>query len=117
GADVGFDDLRGPALFYHLPSSRHRARIGDCADRARLQPVGPGIAGNRRSQTTLMKISLTMISLGRRALAIFLGAFCVFLADVARCMAADSGPTPKRGGTLRLALPTDITSLDPTLAF
>ena len=31
--------------------------------------------------------------------------------------AAPAEPVPQRGGTLRLALPTDISSLDPTLAF
>jgi len=31
--------------------------------------------------------------------------------------ATSNAPTPKRGGTLRLALPTDVSSLDPALAF
>jgi len=44
--------------------------------------------------------------------AVVLGSFSSRAADSA---AADS--TPKRGGTLRLALPTDVTSLDPALAF
>jgi ABC-type transport system substrate-binding protein len=54
-----------------------------------------------------------------------LGILLSFLLLVASAAAADysstpsptNAPIPKRGGTLRLALPTDVSSLDPALAF
>jgi ABC-type transport system substrate-binding protein len=46
-----------------------------------------------------------------------LAAFGMAAADVPRNPSVTNAPIPKRGGTLRLALPTDIASLDPALAF
>src|ERR1019366_1135936 len=51
----------------------------------------------------------------RRAL--FLCAFGVAVGSLPQTSLAENDAIPKRGGTLRLALPTDVTSLDPALAF
>jgi ABC-type transport system substrate-binding protein len=64
-----------------------------------------------------MKTSMRSIFRESRALVIFLGAFCMLLSDLPGGFAAATGSIPKRGGTLRLALPTDLSSLDPALAF
>jgi ABC-type transport system substrate-binding protein len=47
---------------------------------------------------------------------VLLGA-CDGAADLPRNPSVTSALIPKRGGTLRLALPTDVSSLDPALAF
>jgi ABC-type transport system substrate-binding protein len=49
--------------------------------------------------------------------AILLGAPCVGAADLFPTNAPVGDPVPRRGGTLRLALPTDVSSLDPARAF
>jgi ABC-type transport system substrate-binding protein len=46
-----------------------------------------------------------------------LGVFGVAAADLPPNPAVTNADIPKRGGTLRLALPTDVTSLDPALGF
>jgi oligopeptide transport system substrate-binding protein len=48
---------------------------------------------------------------------VLLSAFSVAAADPPPSRSVADAPIPKRGGTLRLALPTDVTSLDPALAF
>ncbi|MGO8698729.1 MAG: ABC transporter substrate-binding protein [Limisphaerales bacterium] len=51
---------------------------------------------------------------------VVLGVLAAVILGSSRLLASDSAAdnsTPKRGGTLRIALPTDVTSLDPALAF
>ena len=50
-------------------------------------------------------------------LSILTGANGVAAADLPQSPFITNAPIPKRGGTLRLALPTDVTSLDPALAW
>jgi oligopeptide transport system substrate-binding protein len=48
---------------------------------------------------------------------LFLRAFGATPGDLPLNSSATNPPVPRRGGTLRLALPTDVSSLDPALAF
>jgi oligopeptide transport system substrate-binding protein len=49
--------------------------------------------------------------------AVLLGAFGAAAGDLPPNPSAANAPIPKRCGTLRLALPTDVSSLDPALGF
>ena len=60
---------------------------------------------------------ITLFRFGMILNGCFLGARVGSAADLFQYSSATNEPTPKRGGTLRVALPTDISSLDPAKGF